>query len=76
MNPKDKALIHKNRLLVFDKENAKRTTVYDDQADYFSGAKDTWNDEGERNEAKLRDEKAQEEKHERKGVTLDLSKVL
>jgi hypothetical protein len=39
---KEKARAHKNRLLEFDKNAAKRTSVYDDQEDYFTSADSGW----------------------------------
>ena len=68
----DKALLHKERLLKFDREFTKRTHVYDDQADYFSNTTSTWLDERERNDAEEKDEARRKDIHERKKQTLTL----
>jgi len=68
----DKALLHKERLLKYDREFTKRTHVYDDQADYFSNATSMWLDENERNDAEERDAARQKYIHERKKQTLTL----
>lgn len=68
----DKALLHKERLLKFDREFTKRTHVYDDQADYFSNTTSTWLDERERNDAEEKDEARRKDIHERKKHTLTL----
>lgn len=68
----DKALLHKERLLKYDREFTKRTHVYDDQADYFSNTTSVWLDEHERNDAEERDTARQKDIHERKKQTLTL----
>ena len=68
----DKALLHKERLLKFDREFTERTHVYDDQADYFSNTTSTWLDERERNDAEEKDEARRKDIHERKKHTLTL----
>ena len=68
----DKALLHKERLLKYDREFTKRTHVYDDQADYFSNTTSVWLDENERNDAEERDSARQKDIHERKKQTLTL----
>ncbi|GMH46746.1 hypothetical protein TrRE_jg7206 [Triparma retinervis] len=69
---------HKDRLLRFDREAARRTTVLDDQADYFKDTSSMWLEEGEREDAREKDEERKKEMHERKSDNnkLDLSKVL
>ena len=68
----DKALLHKERLLKYDREFTKRTHVYDDQADYFSNTTSVWLDENERNDAEEKDSARQKDIHERKKQTLSL----
>ena len=69
---------HKKRLLTFDKESARRTVVFDDQADYFSNEKSVWLEEEEREKNKGIEEERRKEMHEtlRNGGVLDLGKVL
>ncbi len=68
---------HKERLLRFDKENAARTAVFDDQADYFSSSNDTWLTDKEREGAKEKDEEKRKKMHERQTAsTLDLNQIL
>jgi len=69
----DKALIHKERLLKFDREFTQRTVILDDQADYFSNTTSAWLNEEEQYEAEERDAKKRQEMHERKKLTLDIA---
>jgi len=71
--PMDEATIHKERLLRYDKECAKRTKVYDDQADYFKSSTSTWLTEEERENAFEQDEKQRKEMHQRKKVLMKVS---
>lgn len=59
------AEIHKRRLLEFDRESAKRTVIFDDQADYFSNTNSAWLTEEERKEAGVSDEANRRDIHER-----------
>lgn len=53
-NSNDKAWIQKERLLRFDREFARRTQIFDDQADYQQHT--SWLTEEERKEAEDQDE--------------------
>lgn len=71
----EKAVRQKERLLDYDKSSAKRTTVIDDQADYFSHAgSDAWLTAEEKTRAeslhRQRDEEAARKRRELR-VTLD-----
>ena len=68
----EKALLHKERLLKFDREFTKRTTILDDQADYYSNSKSQWLEENERADAEEKDDDRRKELHERKNQTLKL----
>jgi len=71
-----KALLHKERLLKFDREFAQRTVILDDQADYFGGGGNTagslWMDEEERADAEEREAERRRNLHERKKQVLDI----
>ena len=56
---------HKDRLLMFDREAASRTTVFDDQADYFQNSSSMWLEEKEREDAERIDKEKRKEMHER-----------
>ena len=65
----------KDKLMVFDKEHAKRTKVFDAQADYYESS--TWLTEEEKEELKARDKKRREKYRptkKRSKLTLDLVK--
>jgi len=77
-----KALLHKERLLKFDREFAQRTVILDDQADYFGGGGNTgaaaaasesvWLDAEERADAEEREVERRRNLHERKKQVLDI----
>merc|ERR1712238_630728 len=69
----DKALLHKERLLKFDREFTRRTVIYDDQADYFRNSTSTWLTEEEKAVAKQDDTSQRKNLHERKKQTLTIS---
>ena len=69
----DAATLHKNRLLRFDREFARRTVIFDDQADYFSNQTSTWLTEDEKDEAKEIESDRQKVLHTRKKQTLDIA---
>jgi len=69
----DKALLHKERLLKFDREFTRRTVIYDDQADYFRNSTSTWLTEEEKTVAKKDDTSQRKKLHERKKQTLTIS---
>lgn len=45
------AVIHKDRLVQYDREGARRTKIYDDSTDWFSEGHDVWKGKEEREEA-------------------------
>ncbi|GMI00436.1 hypothetical protein TrVE_jg11465 [Triparma verrucosa] len=68
---------HKRRLLEFDRESAKRTVIFDDQADYFSNSSSTWLNDEEREEARAKDEGERKELHKRgRGGEINLGDIL
>jgi hypothetical protein len=68
----NKAVMHKERLLQFDSENASRTVVYDDQADYFQNSLCTWLTEDERNDAFSKEERRRKDLHTIKKHVLNI----
>jgi hypothetical protein len=69
----DAATQHKERLLRFDRDFARRTVVLDDQADYFSNQTSTWLTQEEQADAKQIETDRQNELHTRKKQTLDIA---
>lgn len=67
-----KAWEHKERLLRFDREFARRTVVLDDQADYFTSNHQTWLTAEERADAEEKEAK-QQEKFKRGKQKLDIA---
>lgn len=55
-----KAMAHRDTLLRFDEEIQTRTTILDDEMDYFSLSGSTWSTAGERAQAKHREEEKKE----------------
>jgi len=68
----EKAILHKERLLGFDSECAKRTRVLDDQADYFKNSSSTWLSTDERERASEQDHLQRKKLHERKNTVMKL----
>ena len=69
----DRAIMHKERLLEFDRQSASRTQVYDSQADYYSNSRSNWLSENEQLDAERKEEERRKEVHSRKHVLgLDL----
>ena len=66
----DKAQQHKERLLQFDREFARRTVVLDDQSDYYSSQ--NWLSEDEKREADERESQHVRDLHTRKKQQLDI----
>ncbi len=62
----DKAIMHKERLLKFDRESASRTVVFDSQADYYSNSKSNWLTKEEQLDAEMKEENRRKELHSRK----------
>eukprot|EP00540_Astrosyne_radiata_P005819 CAMPEP_0116864250 /NCGR_PEP_ID=MMETSP0418-20121206/24713_1 /TAXON_ID=1158023 /ORGANISM="Astrosyne radiata, Strain 13vi08-1A" /LENGTH=81 /DNA_ID=CAMNT_0004499441 /DNA_START=87 /DNA_END=335 /DNA_ORIENTATION=- len=69
----DRAWLHKQRLLRFDREFAQRTVVLDDQADYFNHQTSTWLSEEEKAEATELESKRHDDLHTRKKQQLKLA---
>jgi hypothetical protein len=68
------AVAHKNKLLAFSRESARRTRVFDDQADYFDGHEDKWKSKEERAAALQESERLREiREQQRRQQTLTLS---
>ena len=68
----DKAIQHKERLLKFDKENTRRTKVFDDQADYFQNSTSTWLTEDEQFDAQAKEDQRRKELHTIKKHVLNI----
>jgi hypothetical protein len=68
----EKAIMHKERLLQFDRECSSRTVVYDSQADYYSNSKSNWLTKEEQLKAEQKEDDRNKELHGRKHK-LDLS---
>ena len=67
------AILHKERLLKFDRdESTKRTVIYDDQTDYYSNSKSEWLNDDEKDAAKEIDEIRRRDLHERKAQVLNV----
>lgn len=62
----DKAIMHKERLLQFDRESASRTQIFDSQADYYSNSRSNWLSETEQIDAEMKEEERRKELHSRK----------
>jgi len=73
--PMEKAIRHKERLLEFDRECAKRTIVLDDQADYFKNSSSTWLSGDERQQAAELDDTRRRGLHQRKKPVMKLDIV-
>lgn len=71
-NESDKATLHKERLLKFDKEAARRTVIYDDQADYYSNSSSMWLSEDQHLYAKSKEDARQKDMHTVKKHVLNL----
>ncbi len=68
----DKATLHKERLLKFDRDSASRTVVYDDQADYFQNSTSTWLTNEEQKDAGIQEEKRRRDLHTIKKHVLNI----
>jgi len=68
----DKAILHKERLLKFDKESTQRTVIYDDQADYFQNSTSAWLTEDEQQDAQVQEEKRRKDLHTIKKFSLNI----
>jgi hypothetical protein len=63
---KNKAWLHKERLLRFDREFARRTVVLDDQEDYYSSTASSWLTKDEQREVQEREDERNKQLHERR----------
>ena len=68
----DRAVLHKERLLRFDREFTQRTKIYDDQADYFTTGGSDWLEGDERKEAIDQEERRRSDLHDRKKAVLNI----
>jgi hypothetical protein len=60
------AIAHKDRLIQYDREGAKRTQIYDDSTDWFAEGSDIWKGKAERQEALRKAREFDEKKREAK----------
>ena len=68
----NEAWLHKERLLRFDREFARRTVILDDQEDFYANSTSTWLTEEEKQEAQGKVEDRQNELNHRKKQTMSL----
>lgn len=73
LSSKAKAWQHKERLLRYDRESAKRTVVLDDQADYYNNQNSNWLSEEEQVNAELQDDEQRSNLHQRKKQVLNIA---
>jgi len=74
-NADDQALEHRNKLLEYDRTSAKRTTVIDDQMDYYS-VNSGWLSSKQREQFQKKEDERQEKKHslrKTKKITIDFA---
>lgn len=67
-----KAWLHKERLLSFDREFARRTVIWDDQEDYYASASSAWLSAEEKAIANSKEQERNSEMHQRKKQTLNI----
>ncbi len=67
------ALLHKERLLEFDRTAAARTRILDDQEDYFVSSNSMWSTQEEQNNAREKEEERRKRLHERQKQTLAIN---
>eukprot|EP00547_Thalassionema_nitzschioides_P004528 CAMPEP_0194206156 /NCGR_PEP_ID=MMETSP0156-20130528/5257_1 /TAXON_ID=33649 /ORGANISM="Thalassionema nitzschioides, Strain L26-B" /LENGTH=315 /DNA_ID=CAMNT_0038932599 /DNA_START=62 /DNA_END=1009 /DNA_ORIENTATION=- len=67
-----KAWLHKERLLTFDREFARRTVIWDDQEDYYASSSSAWLSTEEQAAANSKEENRNSEMHQHKKQTLDI----
>ena len=66
----EEAIQHKNKILSFEIDSAKRTEVYDDEKDYFSNKTSAWLTKEEKFDSEQREELRRKELHQRKKALL------
>jgi len=66
------AWLHKERLLSFDRQFARRTKIWDDQEDYYASSSSTWLSTEEQAAVGQKEEERNSEMHQRKKQTLEL----
>eukprot|EP00986_Skeletonema_menzelii_P017228 scaffold18376_cov160-Skeletonema_menzelii.AAC.10 len=64
------ALLHKERLLEFDRTAASRTHILDDQEDYFVTSNSMWSTQKEQDDAREKEEERRKMLHERQKQTM------
>lgn len=67
------ALLHKERLLEFDRTAAARTKILDDQEDYFISSNSMWSTQAEQADAKEKEEERRRKLHERQKQVLNIN---
>lgn len=67
------ALLHKERLLEFDRTAAARTKILDDQEDYFISSNSMWSTQAEQDDAKEKEEERRRKLHERQKQVLNIN---
>lgn len=67
------ALLHKERLLEFDRTAAARTHILDDQEDYFVSSNSMWSTQEEQNNARDKEDERRKLLHERQKQTLAIN---
>jgi len=67
------ALLHKERLLEFDRTAAARTKILDDQEDYFISSNSMWSTQAEQADAKKKEEERRRKLHERQKQVLNIN---
>ena len=68
----DSAMVHKERLLEYDRTSASRTHVHDDQEDYFVTQSSMWSSTQEQNDASILEEERRKKLHQRGNQVLNL----
>jgi hypothetical protein len=67
------ALLHKERLLEFDRTAAARTHILDDQEDYFVSSNSMWSTQEEQDNARKKEEERRKMLHERQKQKLSIN---
>ncbi|XP_043278932.1 activating signal cointegrator 1 [Venturia canescens] len=60
----DDAIKHRDKLLEFDRNSARRTEVIDDESDYYQTSNSGWLSKSEREKVQKREEELRDKKHE------------
>lgn len=69
----EEAIIHKDRLVQYDREGTRRTRIYDDSTDWFAESSDIWKGKAEREEALRKARDFEEQKRQaRLGMKVEI----